>query len=458
MSLFKRTSSDETSYLAFHSPLLRLQETMPNPLGRKVLRALCLLLGFLIIWALIGRLDIVAVAEGKLVPQSHLKIIQPTESGIVREILIREGDAVSSGQVLMRMDMLIADADAKALDLDYHRKRLALLRIDAELAGKDFVSADIDAPTIAREAEAQFKANREALVSALEEERSRLSKAREELAAAEQMKHKYEETLPHYRGQVEAYEKLKSHGLVGRLQASEKQRELIEKEQELATQLHIIESARSTVVQSQRKLAQLESDYRKQLFTERQETQGAFDRLSEERAKLAHRRSLMELRAPQDGVVKELATHTIGTVVQPGTVLATLVPKNEALKAEVWVKNEDIGFVRPGQPVKLKLATYTFQKYGMATGIVDRVSADASDESGGNGALSSNAPPSEQMKPAVYKVSVALDNQHLEMSGLRFALGAGMQVMAEIRLGRRTVAEYLLSPVQQAWHEAGRER
>ena len=208
MSLFKRTSSDETSYLAFHSPLLRLQETMPNPLGRKVLRALCLLLGFLIIWALIGRLDIVAVAEGKLVPQSHLKIIQPTESGIVREILIREGDAVSSGQVLMRMDMLIADADAKALDLDYHRKRLALLRIDAELAGKDFVSADIDAPTIAREAEAQFKANREALVSALEEERSRLSKAREELAAAEQMKHKYEETLPHYRGQVEAYEKL----------------------------------------------------------------------------------------------------------------------------------------------------------------------------------------------------------------------------------------------------------
>lgn len=457
-SFKRKQKAEEASYLEFHSPLLRLQETMPNPLGRKVLWALVMLLAFLIVWMVLGRLDIVAVAEGKLVPKSHLKIIQPTESGIVREILIREGDSVSAGQILMRMDMLIADADAKALELDFHRKRLALLRIDSELSGRIFSSEDKDAPTIAHETFAQLRANQAALASALAEERSRLNKAREELAAAEQMRLKYEEVIPHYKEQVSAYEKLKSQGLVGRLQASEKQRELIEKEQELATQLHIIESARATVMQSEEKLSQIGSDYRKQLFAERQETQAAFDRLAEERAKLAHRLSLMELRAPQDGVVKELATHTIGTVVQPGTVLATLVPKNEALKAEVWVKNEDIGFVRPGQDVKLKLATYSFQKYGMVTGRVHRVSADASDISGGNGALSSQAPPAEQMKPAVYKVTVVLDAQHLEMDNTRFLLGAGMQVMAEIRLGTRTVAEYLLSPVQQAWHEAGRER
>ena len=80
--------------------------------------------------------------------------------------------------------------------------------------------------------------------------------------------------------------------------------------------------------------------------------------------KQQHRRELLELKAPQDGVIKDLATHTSGTVVQPGTVLASLVPQDEKLKAEVWVSNEDIGFVRPSQAVKLKFAAYTFQKYG----------------------------------------------------------------------------------------------
>ena len=97
------------------------------------------------------------------------------------------------------------------------------------------------------------------------------------------------------------------------------------------------------------------------------------------------------------------------------------------------------------------------QKYGMLTGSVERVSADASDVAG-SGAFAANAPPGAQPKPPVYKVLVGLNAQHLEMDGRRFALGAGMQAMAEIRLGVRTVAEYLLAPVQKAWHEAGRER
>lgn len=152
-------------------------------------------------------------------------------------------------------------------------------------------------------------------------------------------------------------------------------------------------------------------------------------------------------------MIKDLATHTAGTVVQPGTVLASLVPREEKLKAEVWVSNEDIGFVRPGLTVKLKFATYPFQKYGMGQGTVEHVSADAqSEEEARDQGLAGG------QRPLRYKALVALDANALEMDGVQYPLSVGMQTTAEILLGDRTVAEYLLSPVKKAWHEAGRER
>lgn len=141
-------------------------------------------------------------------------------------------------------------------------------------------------------------------------------------------------------------------------------------------------------------------------------------------------------------------------MVQPGTVLASLVPRNEKLKAEVWVSNEDIGFVRPGQKVKLKFAAYPFQKYGMGSGTVEHVSADAqSEEEARDAGMLTGGRPALR-----YKALVALDADELEVDGVKYPLSVGMQTSAEILLGRRTVAEYLLSPVQKAWHEAGRER
>ncbi|MCF8198711.1 MAG: HlyD family type I secretion periplasmic adaptor subunit [Sulfuritalea sp.] len=442
--------------LEFAPSLLRLQESAPNPLGRKVLWALLILLAALLIWALLGQLDIVAVAEGKLVPESYVKIVQPSEAGIVKEILVKEGEAVHAGQVLMRMDALITDADATALAAESARKRLALRRIDAELGGRPFHTEAADPPDLAREIEAQHRANRASLEAALAEEASRLLKARQDLAAAEEVRNKLTETLPYYREQDQAYAKLVKDGYAGHVMGSDKRRERIEKEQELKTQIHVIESARASTLQSQKKLAQIESDYRRQLYAERNEMQAAVDKLGQEIAKQSHRQSLLELKAPQNGVVKDLATHTAGTVVQPGTVMLTLVPQDETLRAEVWVANEDIGFVHPGQKVKLKFAAFSFQKYGMAEGVVEHVSADAADSAGNNAAPAADA--AGRSMPLVYKALVAMKSRSLEVDGQRFRLAAGMQTNAEIMLGTRSVAAYLLSPVQKAWHEAARER
>ncbi|MBP1753301.1 MAG: type secretion rane fusion protein, HlyD family [Geobacteraceae bacterium] len=450
-------SRKDTNPCEFSPPLLRLQESPPNPAGRKILWVLLAVFAALMIWVLFGRLDIVVTAEGKLVPQSYVKIVQPAEAGIVKEILVREGEEVRAGQVLMRMDARITEADARSLESDLQRKRLTLRRIDAEISGRPFRPGSQDSPSLAREIESRHLANRAALEAALAEERSRLVRARHELSAAEQVRKKLADILPHYRRQDQAFEELSQGGFIASLTAGDKRRERIEKEQELRTQEQVIESARASILQSVKKLALIESDYRRQLHAERGDIQGQADKLAQEVAKQEHRKELMELKAKQDGVVKDLATHSAGTVVQPGTVLLTLVPRGEALRAEVWISNEDIGFIRKGQQAKLKFAAFPFQKYGMVEGTIEHLSADAED----NAAAGSGGSSTEQVRKGslpVYRALVALKSMALEMNGKRFSLSAGMQTKAEFRLGDRTVLEYLLSPVRKVCHEAGRER
>lgn len=447
------TSPTHPDHLAFHPPLIRLQQQAPSPIGRRVLWCLLALLVFLIVWASVGRLDIVAVAEGKLVPEDYLKIVQPSEAGIVSAILVREGQTVQKDQVLMRMDALTTDTDLNALTTERGRKRLALRRVDAELAEQRLkIDADELQP-LAQEALAQQLANQAAQASALAEERSRMLKAQQELAAAQQQSQRLQAVLPHFQAQETAYAQLADQGFTGQLMVSDKRRERIEKEQELATQQHVIASARASIDQSVKKLEQIQAEHRQRLHTERAETRSQLERLEADWQKQQHRRALMELRAPHEGIVKELATHTVGTVVQPGTVLATLVPQQAPLKVEVWVSNEDVGFVRSGQPVKLKFAAYPFQKYGMAHGELKWVNADAQTEDPGR-----STAPDGALPPPRYKATVSLRDAALVRDDRRHELTAGMQAQAEILLGQRTVMQYLLSPVQRAWHEAGRER
>ena len=265
-------------------------------------------------------------------------------------------------------------------------------------------------------------------------------------------------TLPHYREQERAYEKLTADGFAGRLMYTDKQRERIEKEQDLKSQEFIIRGAEATIAQSEKRIAQISADYRRQLQAERLEAAPQAERLRQEIAKQQHRHELLELRAPQAGLVKDLATHTPGTVTAPGTILMTLVPKDETLRAEVWVSNDDVGFVRPRQEVKLKLAAFQFQKYGMIDGTVLQVSADATESPNPNTRSDALTGRDRPTGPLAFRALVELKQQHLLADGERYSLAPGMQVISEIKLGDRTVLEYLLSPVRKAFHEAARER
>ncbi len=445
--------------LDFSPGLLRIQAKPPTPFARAVLYGLLILFSLLMIWAIFGKLDIVASAEGKLLPQSYLKIVQPSEQGVIREIMVIEGQHVQAGEILMRMDTTLSDADGREINSDYLGKQIALRRIDAELANKRFERLPNDDAALFNAEFNQYSANRKALETAQAEERALHARAQSEMASAQTISNKLTQILPHYRAQDAAYHDLVKDGYVSQLSATDKARERIEKEQDLKSQQHIIAAAQATLQQSRERMDKITAEYRRQLQAERGEISDKFDKLQQELAKQQYRRELHELKAPQEGIVKDLATHTIGTVISPGTILMTLVPKGEILRAEVWVNNQDVGFIHPGETVKLKLASYQFQKYGMIDGKVNTLSADASDtpqQAGGQSGSSDGKHGNGQ--PSSYRALIDLGTQYLVANGVRHSLTPGMQVTAEIHLGTRSILEYLLSPVQGAFQEAWRER
>jgi hemolysin D len=331
-------------------------------------------------------------------------------------------------------------------------RTLSLRRIDAELQDQPFHALPGDPEHLAAQVVAQYRGRRQVLQDATGQEDASLRRVQHELTAARQHLAKLQATVPMYRQSAQSYDKLVQQGFVSELGANDKQRERIEKEQELHAQDAGVAALVAAVEQSRRKLAQIRSEYETQLLNERVGLLAEQQRADGELRKQAWRSSLLELRAQEAGIVKDLATYRPGMVVQPGAVLMKLVPRDEPLFAEVAIHNEDVGFVATGQAVKLKLQAYPFQKYGMLGGMVELVSPDSS-------AADAQQAASEGRNPQSFRALVRLDEQELQATtGERLKLTPGMAVQAEIHQGRRTVLQYLLSPVQRVTSEAARER
>jgi HlyD family secretion protein len=433
---------------------LRLVELPPSPAPRRLLYWVSALFAVALLWLVFGRVDIVAVAAGKLAPRTSVKIVQPADAGRVADIVVSEGDAVLAGQVLLRLDADLHEADTRALRSELALRSLQLRRIDADLADAPLVRFDGDGDDAFKRMDAQHRANRTAYADALAQERASVARIGQELRAATAVLVKLQRTVPIYRTMADRYATLQAEGFVSELFALERQRDRIEKEQDEAAQTHTVESLEANLAQARRRLVQVESSYRQQLHAERAQVASQRARVEEDLAKALYRAAAVELRAPQAGVVKDLATHTLGTVVSPGTVLLTLVPAGEELQADVLVRNLDVGFVRVGQQAKVKVATYPFQKYGTVDGVVTHVSADASEAPARRDASEDGA----AQTPNGYRARVALATQSVAFDDRALPLTSGMQVESEIRLGERSLLEYVLAPFQKAWHEAARER
>ncbi|ATQ75850.1 secretion protein HylD [Massilia violaceinigra] len=441
----------------WHDPLSRIERQDPSTAGRMVLRAVSVLVLVLIVWAAFGKLDIIASADGKLAPQTLVKIVQPSEAGVVKELLVHEGDVVKAGQILARLDATLASADKTGVSSDLGTQQMQVRRIEAELSGKPMLARTADDALLFAQVERQYQARRGAFNDSLEQEKALLQKLEFEKKSAGETLAKLEQTLPTYQAAARSLAELSKEGYVPVRQSADKEREAIEKAKDLDAQRSTVEALNSAMMAQRQKLSQLHSTYKSELERELADIRAKVGQLQPSLDKTSYREGQMVLRAPQDGVIKDLATTTAGAVVQPGAVVLTLVPKDELLFADVNIKNEDVGFVAVGQGAKVKLAAYPFQRHGMLSGTVIHISADASEparaEAGGGGRNG------DASGSASYKARIRLDQQALkDPQGKRLHITPGMQVVVEINQGQRTVLEYLLSPVQKAVSEAARER
>jgi HlyD family secretion protein len=322
-----------------------------------------------------------------------------------------------------------------------------------------------DPDDLYRQVQAQYDDRRRAYTDALAGAEDALHKAERDDDSGKEQLAKLRDVTPILKEQADSYADMGKEGYVPQLQVLEKQRDYLEKSRDLKAQEATLASLDAAVSAAQKQMAELTSKYRSDLQNERIDAEGQYRKYQQDMIKQVHKTGLLELKAPQSGIVKDLATHTAGTVVSPGTVLLSLVPDNESLVAEIMVKNDDVGFVYTGQKVKVKLAAYPFQQYGMIDGEILTLGADANDDQqeqqrrqNGNGGGSGSGNNSDKAPPTIYKALVSLNAQQLTVEKSQFKLVPGMQVTAEINQGKRTVLEYLLSPLEKTVRESAHER
>lgn len=421
---------------------------------RATLRATAALLvagvAMLLGWTAMAELDIVAVAPGRLVPLTQVKPVQAPEAGLVTELLVGEGERVAAGDVLLRLDATVTRADSAAVEADVQLKRVVARAIDAELAGTELGAVAGVPRVLLDQVRAQFVARRRAVDDAIAQEREAAQRTRHELAAARKQWDKLQQTLPTYRQAAQSFARLRDEGFVGELLASEKERDLIEREQDLASQAATLDALAAAIAQAEQRQQQLRSNYVADLQRERTEAQAALHRLEQELAKAAFRTRQLDVVSPQDGVVKDLVVRAAGHVLQAGAAVLRIVPDGDRLVAEAMLANEDVGFVEVGQRARVKVVAYPFQRYGLMEGQVAQISADAMEDT--DRATVARA-------AAGYRALIELDAQRLAVAGGPVLdLTTGMAATVEIHQGRRTVLEYLTSPVRRVVSEVGRER
>lgn len=437
-----------------HDPLGLIKETMPDQYKRLVLWSLSVLVLAMIVWAMIGKLDIVVTAEGRLVPKTLVKIVQPAESGIVAELFVAEGDRVKEGQVLVTLDSTVASADKIQAVKDLGYLLLQERRIHGELQGRPIKFDKDDDPDTFSAAQAQYNAHIQKLNAAMDLARSLLIKAENEHRSALQIQYKLEQGLPLYQHTASVYVEMQKQGFFSPLAAAEKQRDATEKAYELEAQKLLVKSLEASVNSEKKRIDELVGTYRSDLENESVAIKSKIIQQKMVLEKNAYREGKMALKAPQDSVVKDLLVTSAGTVVQPGEVILTVVPDNERLYADVWINNEDVGFVEIGHDVVVKVYAYPFQRYGTLRGKIIRLGADAEDQNSASYKVQPRQDTTLTYKARVELIDTFLDNPE----GGQLHLSSGMGVIAEIHQGRRSIMAYLLSSIKKVVNEAGKER
>ncbi|GIU29435.1 HlyD family type I secretion periplasmic adaptor subunit [Shewanella colwelliana] len=442
---------------AFLPAALEIQETPPNPLARKLGWSLLVLLVITIVWACLGEVNIVASAEGKIIPSSKVKQIQPLEKAVVKNILVREGQYVHKGEPLIELDSTLTSADEKRLIGELHSARLSLAGSQAllamlsqEMSDTYLDLASLTFPAVVNASQVEINLHKRLLWQQWRQYRaqwqmlqSNLLQTQAEQAASNEVIGKLEQILPIITKRANTMK-----GLHRQNYASEN--DYLALEQERIQYTHDLAAERQRLKQLQAS----ESEVRQQFNTLKAQTsvteltkipqiQQQIASLQEELAKAVDRNKKQVLYAPVSGQVQELSIGTVGGVVTEAQQLMLIVPDEVQLDVEVFLDNKDIGFVREQMSAEIKIHTFPFTKYGIIDGEVISVTDDAT---------------VDEQRGLIYGMRLNMKQSTIMVEGKEIKLMPGMAVTAEVQTGKRHIIEFFMAPLLRYRQESIRER
>jgi hemolysin D len=451
--------------LAFLPAALEIVETPPSPTGRAIGISVIALFCFALIWSIFGTVDIVATAPGRIIPTGGTKIIQPFESGVVSAIHVHDGQSVAAGDVLIELDPTMSEAERDHLRSDLVSAKLDVARLRAALSARPDPVQEFRPPEEA--SQALIEMNRQLLISQLAEQQGKQAALDRQLKQKEAERDtiaaaitKVETTIPVLTQRVDIRKYLYDKDLGSKLTYLTEYQDLIGQQQEILVQKSRLQEAEAALAALSETRGQTAAEYRRTRFEELTKAEQKASGLAQDVIKAEQRTKLQALTAPVDGVVQQLAVHTVGGVVGPGQVLLAVVPLDSHLEIEAMVSNRDIGFVHAGQGAEIKVDTFNFTRYGLIHGDVLSVSKDAisrdrsQDKSNDKGTDKTG----EQNQELNYAARVSLDRTQMQVEDKLVNLTPGMAVTVEIKTGSRQIIGYLFSPVMQYKQEMFRER
>jgi len=428
----------------FLPAVLEIQQAPPSPIGRAILWTIMAVFASGILWAMLGWIDIVATAQGKIIPNGYSKVIQPYESGVITAIHVQDGQLVKRGDILIELDPTTNRADQHRALNEYSAAKVDAARLRALIAGQSTFEPPPDSDPhhvvlqrqLLRDQVAEYQARVGTAQHLIDQRQAALGQTRENIR-------RLEATVPMGEELAETIKQLLDQNAATKLEFIQAEQQRIDKTQELAGQ-------RKKLLQDQSALSEAESNYRVFVSEFQQTKQAELSALETKASLLTHdvtkagqKADLQRLATPIDGVVQQLAVHTVGGVVTPAQDLLIIVPQDNPMEVVAQVENKDVGFVKNGQIVEIKVETFPFTLYGTIPGKVLSLSDDAA--------------PVEKVG-LVYPTRVSMDRSTIDVEGRQVNLSPGMAVTVEIKTGQRRVIEYLLGPLLRSVKESMRER
>lgn len=431
---------------AFLPAALSLQETPVHPAPRRLAYLLMGLFALGLVWSLIGEVDIVATAPGRIIVSDRTKVIQPLEASVVKAVLVKDGDKVHAGQVLVELDPTMASADKASVQEQYKAAQSEEVRTQALmqlLSNQKQMAQLLQSLETDSSTKIQLQAEWQDISAKLAKLNAESQRRQAEIATVKASIAKLEATVPMAQSREADFTKLVDQGFISSHATQDKTRERVELEKDLATQRARLTEALATATETEQAKAAYRAETQRQLNDRHAQANTKRIQLSADSSKATQREKQTQLISPVDGTVQQLAIHTTGGVVTSAQQLMVVVPDATQVTAEVAIANQDIGFVNASQNAEIKLETFSFTKYGTVKAKVDTVSADAV---------------TDEKKGSFYPAILTLNKKDMLIDGKQIPISPGMNVTAEIKTGKRKLIEFLLSPVQKMGSESLRER